>query len=150
MYFKTFKKILPNNQLITLNSEHVNTAYTSGCRENTETVIFRQEEWFKVFIHETFHNFGLDFSNMNMNNTDSKLNKIFNVNIEYKLYESYCETWARIINVMFYTYNKLHNNDIVNKSRSKNSINIDKFIETFKKFRVISTCSIYYIKQTLY
>jgi len=147
VYFTPFKKILPNNQLITLNSEHVNTAYTSGCRENTETVIFRQEEWFKVFIHETFHNFGLDFSNMNMNNTDSKLNKIFNVNIEYKLYESYCETWARIINVMFYTYNKLHNNDIVNKSRSKNSINIDKFIETFKKY--MKTECMYSITQAL-
>ena len=133
-YFTPFKKVLPNNQLITLSSEHVNTAYTSGCKENTEIVIFRKEEWFKVFIHETFHNFGLDFSNMNMSNTDSKLNKIFNVNVEYKLYESYCETWARIINVMFYTYNKLRNNDIVNISRRKIPINIDKFKVTFKKY----------------
>lgn len=133
-YFTPFKKILPNNQLITLNSEHVNTAYTSGCRENTETVIFRQEEWFKVFIHETFHNFGLDFSNMNMNNTNSKLNKIFNVNVEYKLYESYCETWARIINVMFYTYSKLHNSDIVNMTSKKIPINLNKFKMLFQKY----------------
>ena len=77
-YLTPFKKMLPNNQLTTLNTEHVNTAYTSGCRENTELVIFRKEEWFKVFIHETFHNFGLDFSNMNMRNVDSELNTIFN------------------------------------------------------------------------
>jgi hypothetical protein len=132
-YLTPFKKMLPNNQLTTLNTEHVNTAYTSGCRENTEIVIFRKEEWFKVFIHETFHNFGLDFSNMNMRNVDSELNTIFNVNVEYKLYESYCETWARIINVMFHTYNKMHNNGTTNTLKEQTPNNIDKFELLFKK-----------------
>ena len=30
----------------------------------SEIIIFRNEEWFKVFVHETFHLFGVDFSNM--------------------------------------------------------------------------------------
>ena len=132
-YLTPFKKMLPKNQLISLNSEHVNTAYTSGCRKNTEIVIFRKEEWFKVFIHETFHNFGLDFSNMNMTNVDSELNTIFNVNIEYKLYESYCETWARIINVMFQTYNKIHNNGTTNTHKEMTPKNIDEFELLFRK-----------------
>jgi len=122
-YLTPFKKRFPNNQLISLGPEDVNTAYTSGCRENTETVIFRKEEWFKVFIHETFHNFGLDFSNMNMMDVNSKMNTIFNVNIDYKLYESYCETWGRIINVIFHAYNKSHK-----------SIQYSSFVKLFNKY----------------
>jgi hypothetical protein len=133
-YLTPFKKVLPDNQLISLSTEHVNTAYTSGCRENTEIVIFRKEEWFKVFIHETFHNFGLDFSNMNMRDIDSTLNTIFNVNLEYKLYESYCETWARIINVMFSTYNKIHNHDTIKSHKKKIPKNVDKFKLLFRKY----------------
>ena len=104
VYLTPFEKKLPNNQLITLSTEHVNTGYTTGCKENTEIVLYRKEEWFKVFIHETFHNFGLDFSDMNLSLTNRKLKEHFNVNVEYNLYESYCETWARIINTMFYSY----------------------------------------------
>ena len=104
VYLTPFAKKLPNNQLITLSTEHVNTGYTTGCKENTEIVLYRKEEWFKVFIHETFHNFGLDFSDMNLSLTNRKLKEHFNVNVEFNLYESYCETWARIINTMFYSY----------------------------------------------
>mgnify|MGYP006129002481 FL=1 len=104
LYFTPFRKELPSNQLIPIGTRHVNSAYTSGCKETTEIVIFRKEEWFKVFLHETFHNFGLDFSNLNMCSTDEMLRSLFNVNIEYKLYESYCESWARIMNSMFYSY----------------------------------------------
>ena len=106
-YLTPFTKNLPDNQLTSLGTDHVNTAYTTGCKRNTEVVIFRKEEWFKVFIHETFHCFGLDFSDMNLRGVNDKLKQIFNVNIDYKLYESYCETWARIINVMFYTFSKI-------------------------------------------
>jgi hypothetical protein len=107
VYLTPFAKILPDNQLITLSTEHVNSGYTSGCKETTEIVIFRKEEWFKVFLHETFHNFGLDFSEMNLQHINRRLHDTFNVNIQYNLYESYCETWARIVYVMFYTYNTM-------------------------------------------
>ena len=93
VYLTHFEKELPANQLTVLGSEHVNTGYTTGCKSNTEIVIYRQEEWFKVFIHETFHNFGLDFSDMTQDSINNKLKQIFNVNIEYNLYESYCEVW---------------------------------------------------------
>ena len=104
LYLTPFKKELPDNQLTILDTKHVNTAFTSGCRENTQIVLYRSEEWFKVFIHETFHNFGLDFSDMNLSSVNKRIKDIFNMNIEYNLYESYCETWARIINTMFFSY----------------------------------------------
>ena len=104
VYFTPFTKILPNNRLTSINSTNVNSGFTTGCKEFTEIVLYRTEEWFKVFIHETFHNFGLDFSDINLYTTDKKLKEIFNLNIEYNLYESYCETWARIWNTLFYSY----------------------------------------------
>ena len=104
MYFTPFEKQLPDNQLHVIDTEHVNSAYTTGCREHTEIVLYRKEEWFKVFIHETFHNFGLDFSNMSMHSVNKKLKTIFNVNVEFNLYESYCEFWGRTINTLMYSY----------------------------------------------
>lgn len=111
LYLTPFKKLLPNNQFVTIDSEHVNSAFTTGCKENTEIVIYREEEWYKVFIHETFHNFGLDFSDMNLYHVNQKLKNIFNLNIEYNLYESYCETWARIIYTMINTFLSLNSQD---------------------------------------
>ena len=104
IYLTSFKKELPNNQLLSIDSEHVNTAYTTGCQKETEIILYRKEEWFKVFIHETFHNFGLDFSNMSMHSVNKKLKTIFNVNVEFNLYESYCEFWGRTINTLMYSY----------------------------------------------
>ena len=121
IYFTPFEKQLPNNQLIVLDTEHVNTAYTTGCKESTEIVLYRSEEWFKVFIHETFHNFGLDFSSMNLQIVNKKMKEIFNVNIEFNLYESYCEFWARIINTMMYTYQAIKLNQTLSVSAFKNS-----------------------------
>lgn len=110
IYLTPFKKELPNNQLITIDVEHVNTAYTTHCRQNNEIVIYREEEWFKVFVHETFHSFGLDFANMsNTHTVNNQLKELFNVNVEFLLFESYCEFWARTINCMMYTYLQIQN-----------------------------------------
>jgi len=115
IYKTPFNKNLPDNKLTTLSSEHVNTAYTSSCVSNGEIVVFRKEEWFKVFIHETFHTFGLDFSSTNSNNNINNNNKIihdgvkklFPIKSDFNIYEAYTETWARIINSCFYSYNTL-------------------------------------------
>jgi|SaaInlV_165m_DNA_2_1040747.scaffolds.fasta_scaffold16338_2 hypothetical protein len=126
LYLTPFTKVLPDNQLTTLDAKHVNTGFTTGgCREKTEIVLYRSEEWFKVFIHETFHCFGLDFSDMNLSNVNSKLKNIFNMNIEYNVYESYCEVWARIINTMFYTYMSIPLKEKDNQSMFINLFNIN-------------------------
>lgn len=116
VYLTPFTKIFPDNHLTILDTDHINTGFTTGCKENTDIILYRQEEWFKVFLHETFHCFGLDFSNMKIPDINTQMMKLFNVNIEYNLYESYCEVWARIINVMFYTFIKLDGNNKLNKS----------------------------------
>jgi L-rhamnose isomerase len=65
IYHTSLLKILPNTNVDILNENNVNTAFTRTCPSNSEIVVFRKEEWFKVFIHETFHSFGIDFASMN-------------------------------------------------------------------------------------
>jgi len=131
VYLTPFKKELPDNQLVTLDSEHVNTGYTTGCREQTEIVLYRKEEWFKVFIHETFHNFGLDFSDMNLSSINRCIREIFNVNIEYNIYESYCEVWARIMNTMIYSYLSLSNKHRSHPETFRNTFKENMKIEAY-------------------
>lgn len=97
-------KELPGIGSDTIGPEHVNSGYTYTCKEHNEIVIYREEEWLKVLIHESFHAYGLDFSTFNMDQYQERIRKIFNVNVEILLYESYCETWARLLNVMMNHY----------------------------------------------
>lgn len=104
VYLTSLKKELPNANTI-LNEMNVNTAFTKTCPATMgEIVIFRKEEWFKVFIHETFHNLGLDFSGMNLTKATNYILDIFPVQSEVNLYEAYTEFWARIWNCAFVSY----------------------------------------------
>uniref|UniRef100_A0AB39J9M1 Uncharacterized protein n=1 Tax=Florenciella sp. virus SA2 TaxID=3240092 RepID=A0AB39J9M1_9VIRU len=89
---------------------NINTAFTTCCQKNVDMNIhiYRVEEWFKVFIHETFHCFGLDFSSMNENIFENKISQIFKVITENgsRIYESYCELWAQSLNVVFCSFYK--------------------------------------------
>lgn len=85
-----------------ISSEHVNTAFTTSCPEDGYIIIYRFEEFFKVFIHETFHSFGLDFSNMNNSVCHSNILSLFGITSEVNLYEAYTEFWAEIINVVYF------------------------------------------------
>jgi hypothetical protein len=76
-----------------------------------------------VFIHETFHNFALDFSDMNNDECTKQILSIFPVKSEVNLYESYTEFWAEIINTLFCSFLSL-----------KNKNNIDEFLESSEYF----------------
>lgn len=115
IYHTSMKKIVGRGSL---NNEHVNTAFTRTCPSgSSEIVVFRKEEWFKVFMHETFHTFGLDFSDMNNHDCHEKILSIFKVDSHVNLFEAYAEFWARIMNVLFCSYHALKENekDNVNK-----------------------------------
>jgi hypothetical protein len=84
-----------------LGENEVNTAFTRSCPKTAEIVIFRLEEWFKVFIHETFHTFGLDFSATDPHNCTIQMRKMFNVKSSVNLFEAYAECWARILYSVF-------------------------------------------------
>jgi len=103
LYLISYKKELPKTVTQPVDKAHINTAFTTACMENTEIVLFRREEAFKVFIHESFHNLGLDFSGFeNVNKKAEKIvRSVFLINVaEMPIYECYTEMWAEIINII--------------------------------------------------
>jgi len=103
MYLLPDEKVLPPKGQ-GLGVEHVNTAFTTSCATQTEIHIFREEEWFKVLIHETFHNHGLDFSenfDMYHDAVQAQLKQCYPaLRSPVLLFESYCEFWALLLHTL--------------------------------------------------
>ena len=119
IYLTPFKKMAPASYDSILGSAEINTGYSSvGCKNDTQIIIYRKEEWFKVLIHELLHNLYLDFATYNIDESIKELYKLFKLNIKYNINETYVETWARIINIV-----------ITSKIKS---YNYNKYSETFK------------------
>jgi hypothetical protein len=99
LYMTSLEKNLPtdDNQITKYN---INSGYTSTNENNI--VVFRKEEWFKVFIHESLHFFEFDFRHDN--HIKNKVLEMFKVKSKVNLYEAYTETWAKIINIVFCSY----------------------------------------------
>ena len=126
IYMTSLKKMLPNKGDI-IDCINANSAFTRSCLPKSEIVIYRYEEWFKVFIHETFHCFGLDFSHMYETNrmVETYMQEIFNVDVEILLFESYTEFWAELMNTMFFVY---LDNPIFRKNYNKFASILNKLI----------------------
>ena len=108
LYLLPDLKVLPQEKSRPLSMENVNTAFTRFCSHATEVNIFREEEWFKVFIHETFHNHGLDFS-LHFDQYDAavqtELRRSFPaLKSRVLLYESYCEFWAETLHSLYVAF----------------------------------------------
>lgn len=78
---------------------HVNSGY------NYQEVIciYRKEELLKVFIHECFHMFCLDFKNVSVD-FKTMLMPLFHVESDYLLFESLCEFWSRTLNSAIFAF----------------------------------------------
>jgi hypothetical protein len=137
-YFTSLEKNLPDSHISILNEINVNTAFTTTCPKDSEIVIFRKEEWFKVFIHETFHNFALDFSDMNNNDPHKCILNIFKVNSNVNLYESYTEFWAEIINALFCSFFSLKDKTNIKEFLSNSEFFIN-FERTYSFFQLVKT-----------
>jgi len=128
LYMTDLKKMLPKNNGNTLNPENANTAFTTSCQPKTEIILYRREEWFKVFIHESFHNLGLDFAGENVKEI---LSPIFPIQSEFKLYETYTEMWAELMNIIFIMVGK--------KTKEPN---FEKYIQMERKFSLFQSAKI--------
>lgn len=145
IYLTSLTKVLPSiNDSTILNENNVNTAFTRTCVPNSEIVIFRREEWFKSFIHETFHNFALDFSDMNIDKHNSRILAIFPVHSEVNLFESYTEFWARIMNCLFCSYTYTNTNNQANKKNALSDFltNAEHFIHLEQQFAFFQTTKV--------
>lgn len=137
-YFTSLEKSLPNSNIHILDETNVNTAFTTTCPKDSEIVVFRKEEWFKVFIHETFHNFGLDFSMMNNDEVNSCILDIFKVNSQVNSYEAYTEFWGEIINALFCSFHSIKNKNDINEFLSNSEFYIN-FERTYSFFQLVKT-----------
>jgi len=121
VYMTSLKKELPEVDNVTLSQIHVNTAFTTSCPVDlSEIVIYREEEWFKVFLHETMHNFNLDFSGMSIKYCQDKMMNLFHIKMKTALYEAYAEFWAKIMNILMFSYHVMNDHNKDNKDEKYN------------------------------
>jgi len=85
--FTSIQKQLPVRGVISPST--LNTGYTI----DNKIVVYREEEWLKVFIHECMHMFLYD---LELRDKPTLLYSLFPIRIQVN--ESYCELWARILN----------------------------------------------------
>ena len=160
LYLTPFKKKLPNNNDI-IGAENVNTGFNFACMDDGLIIIYRKEEFFKVFIHECIHNYGIDGSLINFKinyqkNINNKLiykkfieNFNFNESISNGLFdiginESLTEFWTNIIIVSVYLYisyvNKCNNRNL-NFENLKNGferlINVQIIFSIFQVIKIL-------------
>lgn len=120
VYLTPLKKELPSRRKIkgregggrdkVLSAINCNTGLSTRCDRGNTIIVFREEEWFKVFIHESFHYFGLDFAYSQPPSVNTELRKMFCVSPDIQLYESYTEFWAEIITMI--VYSNIHSDDL--------------------------------------
>jgi hypothetical protein len=91
IFLSPIKKYYPTDKVF--GPPNVNTGYATS----EKIVVYREEEWLKVFIHECWHYFKFDALLFNPELTHRIL-KLFPVQSEVNIYESYCEMWARTLN----------------------------------------------------
>ena len=146
IYHTSLLKQLPETNVEILNQNNANTGFCMSCPLNSEIVVFRKEEWFKVFIHETFHNFGLDFSSMNVSSYNNKILQFFPVNSEVMLFESYTEFWGRIINASFCSFINMKNKNDIDEFyiNTEFFINLEKNFACFQMIKILNFMGLSY------
>lgn len=97
----TLKKTIENgNQLDTVNvNSGMTTRYYNG--NISEIIVYRDEEMFKVLIHELLHSFDVD-SKQIKRNIEYNINSFFGIDVLHSsinINESFVETYACLLNV---------------------------------------------------
>lgn len=105
MYATDMKKGLYSGFKNIIESKHVNSGYYyyDPTTSQGNIVLFRKEEWFKVLVHELFHNLNLDFQSKKIC-YKSMFSDVFFVQSEMLLNEAFVEFWARTINCGIIAY----------------------------------------------
>ena len=144
-FMSPFKKKLPENDYEILSHEHCNSAVTTSCTKNGEICIFRKEEFLKVLIHESFHIFGLDFSGLPVSRLKKNILKIFPIQIDMELHESYAETWANIMNAFICANNFIKNSDFSKFTKYLDfCIHLEQFFSLFQLIKILNFMNLNY------
>ena len=139
LYLSEEKKILPTVSCETIDRIHVNTAFTTACAPKTEINIYRDEEWFKVLIHESCHCFGFDFSHHSSINARVAADILKQIPIasEILIYETYSEIWAEIMNVIITVSIETHGTHLSFGSMVESMLNKELFFSLFQCAKIL-------------
>ena len=125
-FLTPFQKKLNSNNYIILGAKNVNSGFTYPGLESGITFIYRMEEFFKVFVHESIHYYGIDKSLHKDFNSNANYNKFLDLfSISNKNFnaiginEAITEFWTFIIYLCVISYKK--------------DINISDFISKFER-----------------
>ena len=145
-YLTSLEKKLPTSNNHILGDTNANTAFTRSCQTNAEIVIFRKEDWLKVFFHESGHSFGLDFSDMNTDICSQHILNIFQVKSDVNLFEAYSEFWAEIMNSLFYAFFTMKNKADANEflDNAELLINYERTYSFFQLVKVLDFMGLTY------
>jgi hypothetical protein len=132
IYMTEFKKLFPAARGEALDAEHANTGMSYHCAKDNDIVVYREEEWFKVLIHESFHAFGLSFIESDMPpGVDAAMQRVlqrtYAISHPVLVYETYCEIWARVLNVCFACFPNA--SELVGSGSPILNIHLNAFIE---------------------
>ena len=112
-FLTPFKKKLNLNNNAILGAKNVNSGFTYPYLVNGVTFIYRKEEFFKVFIHESIHYYGIDkalHKQLNSNINYNKFINLFSIGTEYiakiGINEGLTEYWTFIIYLTALSYKK--------------------------------------------
>ena len=116
IYMTPFRRELPLKRGEQIGPMNVNGGFTMACSRHGSITIYRQQEWFKVLIHEAMHSFCLDFASQDQRALNKKLKTIFPINSNFNIFETYSEMWAEIFNVSIVSFelNKIKHTTIEN------------------------------------
>jgi hypothetical protein len=131
-----YKKTLPKHNTTVLDTVHVNSALTTGCKPTGEILIFRNEEWTKTLIHELFHILGLDFSSYFLSVCKKKLKHLFHVNSTYNIYETYSEVMATIIHTSMISYKLIEENALLSREKKETQSMFLFYVETLLTYEM--------------
>ena len=143
IYLTDYKKVFPESSVITLGPINCNSGFSTVCAESNEITIFRKEEWFKVFLHESFHSFGLEPNHAYETQLSNYIARTMPIKPSVRVSEAYVETWARIINVVYSAIiNSKSSDEFYNLLRF--SLQLEILFSVYQAVRVLNFMNIDY------
>ena len=141
-YDTPFKRTLPTSSSTSIGPTNVNGGVTLTSSNINEFIVFRHEEWLKVFLHETMHIFNMGTSPSSSRTMSINLKKLFKINSTIDINETYIETWARIMNVAFSVYllGYTRKNDFI--KAIKHFLNIECLFASMQAKKILASMDI--------
>jgi len=146
IYLTPFDKYFPKNEVEEINPYNVNSGYTVRCGGTHGITIFRKEEWFKVFLHETMHYFGFD-TQLDNNNIKKQITDHFMLKDKVNQYEAYCEFWSRVMNSLFKSFMVIKDSEGTINDMIKMCIELleyERAFSSFQCYKFLNRCNINY------